>query len=590
MRRLEPLRTSLRCDQELTGIAKDAYPMNMHQPLRRRYVMVGARRVHLWYGGAGPALLLIHGSPGNASLVTPLAGRLAADFSVYAVDSPGFGDSDPLPGATLSVAQLADAYRDLLDTIGLDQVAVYGTHSGAAFGLELARRHASRVCGFVLEGVPAFTAEEQRPLLAPQYMVPLEPEVLGGHYSRAWTRFHDQFVWFPWYQREPSHLNDADAGTAAQIHLWVEMYFQAVRHEYRPVYRAAIGYGAEALAAAGEVRVPGVFLAEHSDMLFPHLDRLPPLAAGQRIERIMDSQQMPARIENALRGLPRAPAGRALAAAPAGLEYSFHDLSAGQMFVRGSGRTGANPVLLLHDAPGAGRQLTDLYAALSEHGRVLLPDLPGCGDSDPLPGRAPDLGGYADAVAAMLAARGLRAVDVYAVGCGAAVALELNRRHPDLVASLALTGLLRTAGDERRAMIGRLAPPIELADDGSHWYRTWLMLRNSLVRWPWYVRDAGALRRQPQSFDAGELHAWTCDVMRQWKTYHHLVDAVLNWEPAAATTAAGAKLCVAVDALHALHLADAAWAQAAPHSLKLPPDAADRAASLSGEFAKRHVP
>jgi pimeloyl-ACP methyl ester carboxylesterase len=562
----------------------------MISPLRRRYIRCGARRVHLWTGGAGPALVLIHGSPGNAWLIQPLAERLAAHFTVYAVDTPGFGASDPLPGATLTVAQLADAYREILDAIGLERATVYGTHSGAAFGLELARRHPSRVSGFVLDGVPAFTEEEIQPLFAPEYMVPLEPDLLGGHYARAWTRFHDQFVWFPWYQRDPAHLNESDSGTAADIHLWVEMYFQALRHEYRPAYRAAIGYGAAALAAAAEVGAPGVYMAVRSDMLFPHLDRLPPLADGQRIERVMDPRDVPARTEAALRSLPPAPPGVALAGHRPGMEWGFHDLKLGQMFVRDAGSGPATPVLLLHDAPGAGRQLAELHAALSAHGRVLLPDLPGCGDSDPPSGEAPGLSAWADALAELLAARDLPRVNVYGVGFGAAVALELNARHPDRVGVLCATGLLRSGAAERRALIGRLAPPISLADDGSHWYRVWLMLRDSLVRWPWFARDPGSLRRQPLVFDADHLHAWTCDVMRQWNSYHLLIDAVLEWSPLAAIDAAHRKLVVAVDPLGALHGADAGWASSQLSSVILPPDAAARAAVLASHWAERGIP
>ncbi len=561
----------------------------MTSPLRRRYITCGNRRVHLWTGGIGPALVLIHGSPGNAWLVRPLAERLAAHFRVYAVDTPGFGASDPLPGAILTVAQLADAYRDILDAIGIERAMVFGTHSGAAFGLELVRRHPARVSGFVLDGVPAFTEDEMKPLLAPQYMIPMEPDLLGGHYTRAWTRFHDQFTWFPWYERNPANLNECDAGTAADIHLWVEMYFQAQRHEYRPVYRAAIAYGAAARAAAAEVKTPGVYMAESSDMLFAHLARLPPLAAGQRIERVMDFKDVPARTEEALRSLPPSTPGVVLEGYTPGTDYGFHDVNQGQLFVRDTGNGSATPVLLLHDAPGAGRQLGELHAALSAHGRVLLPDLSGCGESDPPVGASPALSAWADTLADMLAARDIPCVDVYGVGFGAAVALELNARHPDRVKGLCLTGVLRSAAVERRGMMGRLAPPIGLADDGSHWYRVWLMLRNSLVRWPWYARDPGSLRRQPVVFDADHLHSWTCDVMRQWSSYHLLVDAVLAWSPDAPIDAAQLKLVVAVDPLHAMHAADVAWAASLNSSVILPPDAAARADVLASSWAGHRI-
>jgi pimeloyl-ACP methyl ester carboxylesterase len=553
----------------------------MSVKLRRRVLKLGSRRLYYWTGGQGSTVILLHGSPGNAWLVRPLAERLLPYFSVYAIDTPGFGGSDSLPDRTLSVAQLADAYSEILDALRLERVLVYGTHSGAAIGLELAHRHPARVAGFVLEGVPAFTEAEQRPLLAPEYLPAIEPDLLGGHYARAWTRFHDQFVWFPWYQRTPGNLNEAHAGSAADIHLWVEMYFQAMRHDYRPAYQAVIRYGQEALAAAAAVYAPGVYLAERSDMLFPHLDRLPRLREGQRIERVQAHAEVPARVESALRSLPASSTGIALDEVLGEQEEYFHDLASGEMLVRQRNRGSGTPILLLHDAPGAGRQLLELYAALTAHCTVLLPDLPGCGDTDPLPPGARSLADYADAVAELVRVRAGRPLHVHGIGFGAALALELHARHPELVSGISLTGLLRVVGAVRREMIGKLAPPIALTDDGSHWYRTWLMLRDSLVRWPWYAREPAALRRQAVAIDAEDLHAWTCDVMRQWHAYHHLIDAVLEWNPDAALAAGLGKLTIAADARNALYTADLEWAATGIASLTLPDRAAERARRLA---------
>jgi pimeloyl-ACP methyl ester carboxylesterase len=239
-------------------------------------------------------------------------------------------------------------------------------------------------------------------------------------------------------------------------------------------------------------------------------------------------------------------------------------------------------VLLLHDAPGGGRNLMGLYHALAALGSVLLPDLPGCGESDPLAEAKSSLTEHADALASVIAAGAVKAVHIYAVGIGAALALALNDRHPELVEALTLTGLLRIPGARRRAMIGRLAPPLRLDDDGSHWYRTWLMLRDSLVRWPWYDRAPAALRRQPTDLDPAHLHAWTCDVMRQWSTYHRVIDAVLEWDPEVALAFAAHKLTVAIDPHHALYAADVDWAAGDVKSLTLPDDPADRARVIAG--------
>ena len=548
--------------------------------MRRRFLYVGSRRCHLWTGGAGPAVILIHGSPGNARLVLPLAERLAARFSVYAFDTPGFGASDPLPGERLSVAVLADAYRDALDAASLDRVAVFGTHSGAAIGLELARRHPERVTAFVLEGVPIFTEAEQRPLLTEEYMPVIEPDILGSQYARAWTRFHDQFLWFPWNSRSPDQLLESLAGSAADIHLWVEMYFQAMRH-YRPAYRAAISYGHEAIEAASRVRCPGVYLAAHADMLYAHLDRLPPLAAGQRIERVENMARMPERVEAAFVSLALTEPDVGTLVVPGGLQDGFFAHSQGQLYVRSAGTGLGTPILLLHDAPGAGRALEPLFDALSTHARVLLPDLPGCGLSDPLSSDTPDLSQYANVIGQLLHALGIQRVIVYAVGVGAALALALGHEHPEIVERLLLTGTQRTRGAERTALIGRLAPPLRLESDGAHWYRTWLMLRDSLVHWPWYDPQPASLRRQRVSFDARFLHEWTCEVMAQWHTYHHLVDAALAWSPDSALDPGADALTVCIDPGHAQAASDRAWAaESERHAVELRGAATDWALQL----------
>ena len=73
----------------------------------------------------------------------------------------------------------------------------------------------------------------------------------------------------------------------------------------------------------------------------------------------------------------------------------------------------------------------------------------------------------------------------------------------------------------------QFAPPIGIERDGAHWYRTWLMLRDSLVWWPWFDRRQVALRRAPVDFEAKRLHAWTVDVMRRRASYGHLIHAAL---------------------------------------------------------------
>ena len=83
------------------------------------------------------------------------------------------------------------------------------------------------------------------------------------------------------------------------------------------------------------------------------------------------------------------------------------------------------------------------------------------------------------------------------------------------------------------------------------------------------------------TFDPGQLHAWTCDVMRQYESYHRLIDAVLEWQPEAAIERGRRKVTVAVDSRHALHAVDREWAASGFQSINLPDGGADRARAIS---------
>ena len=553
--------------------------------MRRRFVQVGARRVHYWRAGDGPPAVLIHSSPANARLLMKEIERVAEDFTVFAFDTPGFGLSDPLPLAEMEVADLADALAETLATLAMPRCPIFGTHTGAAIALELGVRYPERATGLVLDGVPAFTDAECEANFA-TYFRTMPPSELGGHYAEAWTRFRDQAIWFPWTNRTPDTLNAYDLSPPHSTHLWVSMFFDAAEH-YAPAYRAASYYGDKAIVAAQALTLPAVYCATETDMLYPHLDRLPPMKAGQAIVPIgVSYERKRALIAESFARFGadgRAPPDCDAIGSSVGIGRQFIDGPAGQLHLRTCGDRANPPLLLLHDAPGSSEQAEPLIERLAEHFFVIAPDMPGCGESDAFE-QTPDIAAFAGCAAALLDRLGIVATAVYGIGFGSSVALVLAEQNPSRITTVALQGIALPDDVERRDLRERLAPPIEISADGSHWYRTWLMLRDSLVYWPWYERRFAAVRRVEADFTARPLHRWTMDVMRARTSYAAIIDAALDHDAAAALARLSVPPVRIADPATPLSAYDAQFGSLCPQAAAIDASAPNRARSLAMTF------
>jgi pimeloyl-ACP methyl ester carboxylesterase len=90
---------------------------------------------------------------------------------------------------------------------------------------------------------------------------------------------------------------------------------------------------------------------------------------------------------------------------------------------RGTGR----PLLLLHGLGSSWRTWSTVGDALAARRELVIPDLPGFGETPPLPGEV-SIATLADAVTRFLDAHGLRGVDAVGSSMGARLVLELARR------------------------------------------------------------------------------------------------------------------------------------------------------------------
>lgn len=122
-----------------------------------RIVAVGGRRVHAMTLGAGPDLVMIHGSSGQLRDLLPLMTRLAGRFRVTAFDRPGLGFSDAIGAEGVSPAGQARHLAMAAAELGITRPLVLGQSYGGtvalAWGLEVTGAQAAR--GLVLISTPS---------------------------------------------------------------------------------------------------------------------------------------------------------------------------------------------------------------------------------------------------------------------------------------------------------------------------------------------------------------------------------------------------------------------------------------------------
>lgn len=120
-----------------------------------RFVQTAIHRIHYNEAGSGHPVLLLHGSgPGSTgwSNFRSNIGPLAESFHVYAIDMPGWGQSDtqtPETGYDHVAALLA-----FMDELGIEKAALVGNSMGGITSISTAILHPERVSHLISMGAP----------------------------------------------------------------------------------------------------------------------------------------------------------------------------------------------------------------------------------------------------------------------------------------------------------------------------------------------------------------------------------------------------------------------------------------------------
>jgi pimeloyl-ACP methyl ester carboxylesterase len=490
--------------------------------ITRHFVTVGKRRVHYLRAGSGPAVALLHASPCSAKVMRPVMQLFGEKFTAIAFDTPGFGLSDKLDIPAPSVEDFADALAEALDALGIERIATYGRHTGASIAVEFAARHPARCSMALADGFAVFARRYTDEELD-RYLEPIVPAWDGAHLLRLWFRYRDQHVFWPWNKQTAAARSDADVPDLDFLHRGVVELLEA-GDDYRIGYAAPFRH--RALDVIPGLEVPVCFGNRPGDSMYLTRALYPSSAWTEVIPRDFDAAT---RAERAILGQHPAkapPPPPRCTALPGRCTTEYVELDGTQVLVRSSGDLGNTPLLILHHAPGSSALYDSLVQAMSP---ALALDLPGHGESDPLPGNPQSVQVWADVVERLLQRMEIKDLRIYGHNGGAAVAVELAHRLGRRVRGLVLDAPSFLNDEDRPRLPAQYAPPVKPVWDGSHWLRAWHHLRDSELWWPWFDRTHHCVRRAAPRIDPQSLTVRVREAMKQPESYEPAWQASLGY-------------------------------------------------------------
>ncbi|MGK0499906.1 MAG: pimeloyl-ACP methyl ester carboxylesterase [Oceanicoccus sp.] len=211
----------------------------MNLPISKAYLTIeknGAPLQIHYRQTTGPedkAVVLLHPSPLSSVFMRPLQQLLAPHCQTIAWDTPGYGNSDPLPNFRGGLVDYIEALAAFIEGLELERPVIYGSATGAQIAIEYAKAYPDKLSALVLENTASFSDADRDEIL-PRYFPDLSPRADGSHLTTAWAMATKLYGGFPWYE-----VNQAPTNIPLEVIQKTVMDYLIAGKNYDQAYRAA---------------------------------------------------------------------------------------------------------------------------------------------------------------------------------------------------------------------------------------------------------------------------------------------------------------------------------------------------------------
>ena len=225
--------------------------------MKRGYADTPEGQIHYYTHGRGEPLLLLHETPRSACSFARLMRLLGGKFRCFAVDTLGFGNSDPLP-ARATMEDLARSMIHFLDARKIERAHVLGFHTGNKIAAAIAARFPDRVVKAVLIGMThsLVISRKHRDAaimnIVSRYMTAYRESPDGAHLVRAWAADYGSLAGIWWDPAVMTGRRITDAALRGQETRMIEMI--RCRHSIKQIY--AMNFGFDLTATLRRIKLP----------------------------------------------------------------------------------------------------------------------------------------------------------------------------------------------------------------------------------------------------------------------------------------------------------------------------------------------
>jgi len=488
--------------------------------IERRFVTLTDRQVHYRISGEGPPLLLLHQSPTSSAEMATTIEYFADEFTVIAPDTPGFGLSDYKYGTPSDITIYAQMAKEFIDALGLTELCIYGFHTGAIIGTEMARLYPDLCKAVVVNGLWVADKDEVD-LILQHYTKWYKPTPEGSQMPWIWSRLRDQLIFFPWFLKEENYRLSLDLPEPEMKQPFV-LDLLRTTEEAQTAYKAAFLYPSQ--ERIKEIKTPTFLLNYQGDPIGNHPQRLDTVPDSVEIELLEDPSAVEARAREIFKKFPPAKATIEPQAfvmtekikRPKGFVHTaFGPVFYVQEMDRSKMDTDTHQsVVFLHDFGASSNATIEISKYCQGSDRRLFIDLPGHGETG-----MTYLEDYLPNTMATMLADGLKQLNLgkihlLSMGMSSSIASELSLIDSLQVKQLSFIDPWCPNATEMDSMGDHYAPDLNPSKYGEHLMRAWYFARDGELYFPWYnAKNTNALKREPE-IDPEATHRRAVDALK----------------------------------------------------------------------------